>query len=61
MESITKNLFVREGETLEPNMEAGDQLASAILGSASRIKMQAAGGGAELEFEGKKLKKEMAP
>ncbi|MBY7801461.1 hypothetical protein KW440_00190 [Vibrio fluvialis] len=60
MESITKNLFEREGEIPVPDMEAGDQLASAILGPASRVKVQAAGGGAELEFEGKKLKKEMA-
>lgn len=60
MESITKNLFEREGEVPVPDMEAGDQLASAILGSASRVKVQAAGGGAELEFQGKKLKKEMA-
>ncbi|WP_043320748.1 hypothetical protein [Microbulbifer sp. HZ11] len=60
MESITKSLFEREGEVSAPDMEAGDQLASAILGSASRVKVQTAGGGAELEFEGKKLKKEMA-
>ena len=60
MESITKNLFEKETESPSPDIDAGDQLASALLGSASKVKVQAAGGNAELEFEGKKLKKEMS-
>ncbi|WP_444893442.1 hypothetical protein ACJJIE_02585 [Microbulbifer sp. TRSA001] len=60
MESITKNLFEKENDASVPDIDAGDQLASALLGSASKVRVQAGSGNAELEFEGKKLKKEMA-
>jgi hypothetical protein len=57
LESISKNLFRPETKSPETPLHPGDQLASALLGSASKVRMQA--GNAELEFTGKSLKKEM--
>lgn len=49
LESITRNLFDRQNEELERVLHPSDELASALLGSASRLKMKI--GDNELEFD----------
>ena len=49
LESITKNLFANESKDLEQVIHPSDELASALLGSASKLKMNVAGN--ELEFD----------
>ncbi len=49
LESITRNLFDRPNEELEKVIHPSDELASALLGSASRLKMKV--GDNELEFD----------
>lgn len=49
LESITKNLFVNESKELEQVIHPSDELASALLGSASKLKMNIAGN--EIEFD----------
>lgn len=49
LESITKNLFVNESKDLEQVIHPSDELASALLGSASKLKMNVAGN--EIEFD----------
>ena len=49
LDSITKNLFVNETKDLEKVAHPSDELASALLGSASKLKMNIAGN--ELEFD----------
>jgi hypothetical protein len=59
MESLTKNLF-RYADELPPALHPADELASALLGSASKLKLKA--GDSELEFDkpGKIKEKEAA-
>lgn len=49
LESITRNLFDRPNEDIEKVIHPSDELASALLGSASRLKMKV--GDSELEFD----------
>ncbi len=49
LESITENLFDRSNEELEKIIHPADELASALLGSASRLKVKV--GDNELEFD----------
>ena len=49
LESITKNLFVNESKDIEQVVHPSDELASALLGSASKLKMNVAGN--EIEFD----------
>jgi hypothetical protein len=55
---LTKGLFSYENIKPEPIQHPADHLASAILGTASNVKLKA--GNAQLEFSGKQLKKNMA-
>lgn len=56
--SLSRNLFSDSDKSPEPLEHPSDQLASALLGSASLVKMKA--GGAEIELDPKKLKKSKA-
>lgn len=49
LENIARNLFDRPNEELEKVIHPSDELASALLGSASRLKMKV--GDSELEFD----------
>lgn len=49
LKSITKNLFVNDSKDVEQVIHPSDQLASALLGSASKLKMNVAGN--EIEFD----------
>lgn len=49
LESITRNLFEGVNEELEKVIHPSDELASALLGSASKLKMKV--GDSELEFD----------
>jgi hypothetical protein len=49
LESITKNLFINDSKNLEQVVHPSDELASALLGSASKLKMNVAGN--EIEFD----------
>ena len=53
LESMTKNLFVGENKDLEQVIHPSDELASAILGSASKLKMNVAGNELEIDKPGK--------
>ena len=53
LESMTKNLFVGENKDLEQVMHPSDELASALLGSASKLKMNIAGNELEIDKPGK--------
>ncbi len=53
LESMTKNLFVGENKDLEQVIHPSDELASAILGSASKLKMNVAGNEIEIDKPGK--------
>jgi len=49
LESITRNLFENNSDELEKVIHPSDELASALLGSASKLKMKV--GDSELEFD----------
>jgi hypothetical protein len=49
LDSITKNLFSNDSKDLEKVVHPSDELASALLGSASKLKMNVAGN--EIEFD----------
>jgi hypothetical protein len=55
LESLSRNLFTEQNEQAENLLHPADQLASALMGSASLIKLKA--GDAELEIDPRKLKK----
>ncbi len=55
LESLSNNLFTSEKEKIDPLQHPSDQLASALLGSASAIKLKA--GDSSLEIDPKKLAK----
>ncbi|WP_299735651.1 hypothetical protein [uncultured Endozoicomonas sp.] len=50
---MTRNLFANESKELEQVLHPSDELASAILGSASRLKMNIAGNELEINKPGK--------
>jgi uncharacterized membrane protein YciS (DUF1049 family) len=58
LESITRNLFDNAGKLTETPLHPADQLASALLGTASSVRLKA--GDAEIELDGKKLKKQLS-
>ncbi len=55
LDDLSRNLFVKEGEKSEPLEHPADQLASALFGSASSVKLKA--GDSSMEIDPKKLKK----
>ncbi len=55
MGSLTQNLFMDKTQSLEPVTHPADQLASALLGSASSVKLKA--GDSEIDIDPKKLGK----
>lgn len=55
VQQLAKNLFGVEGE--QPESNAADTLATALLGSASGLKLSLPGGIGELAFDGKSIKK----
>lgn len=55
LESITKNLFQHDVKPSETALHPADQLASALLGTASKVRLKA--GDSEIELDAKKLKK----
>lgn len=55
LEGLSRNLFSFEGENIEPVRHPVDELASALMGTASRVKLNLAGN--EVELDGKQLKK----
>jgi len=58
LESLSNNLFSSEKEKIDPLQHPADQLASALLGSASTIKLKS--GDSALEIDPKKLAKSKA-
>lgn len=56
LESITRNLFQHEIKPSETQLHPADQLASALLGTASKVRLKA--GDSEIELDAKKLQKE---
>jgi hypothetical protein len=54
LDPISRNLFTNQKEP-ESKLHPADELASALLGTAAKVRLQA--GGSELEFDGKNLKK----
>lgn len=57
--SLTRNLFEQDSLDDNEKMHPADELASALLGTASNVRVKA--GDAELTFSGKDLKKKMKP
>lgn len=55
LESISRNLFSSSDENIDQVKHPADELASALLGSASNVRLNL--GGNEIELDGKKLKK----
>lgn len=55
LESLSRNLFREQSEKIEKLVHPADQLASALMGSASMIRLKA--GDSELEIDPKKLQK----
>jgi len=55
LESLSRNLFVNEGQKVEQVQHPADQLASALMGSASGVKLKA--GDSSIEIDPKKLTK----
>jgi hypothetical protein len=55
LNSLSKNLFSEAHEKIDPLVHPADQLASALLGSASMIKLKA--GDSEIQIDPKKLEK----
>lgn len=58
IQQLTKNLFEYDKVKSDPVKHPSDQLASALLGTASKVKVQA--GNTQLEYVGKNLKKQMS-
>ena len=58
LQSITKNLFEIAGESKSENYSPVSDFASAILGTSSNLRVKT--GNAELEFDGKRLSKQIA-
>lgn len=58
LQSITKNLFEIAGESKSENYSPVSDFASAILGTSSKLRVKT--GNAELEFDGKRLSKQIA-
>jgi hypothetical protein len=59
LESLSKNLFVNENQQIEQIQHPADQLASALIGSASSVKLKA--GESSIEIDPKKLAKVKQP
>jgi len=59
LESLSKNLFVNENHQVEQVQHPADQLASALIGSASTVKLKA--GDSSIEIDPKKLAKTKQP
>jgi hypothetical protein len=59
LESLSKNLFVNENHQVEQVQHPVDQLASALIGSASTVKLKA--GDSSIEIDPKKLAKTKQP
>ena len=59
LESITRNLFRNDHKPTEAALHPADQLASALLGTASKVRLKA--GDSEIELDGKKLGKAEIP
>ncbi|CCK74953.1 hypothetical protein OLEAN_C07770 [Oleispira antarctica RB-8] len=55
LDSLSKNLFSQDKEKLDPLNHPADQLASALMGSASSVKLKA--GDSSIEIDPKKLLK----
>ncbi len=55
LNSLSRNLFSEAKDKSDPLVHPSDQLASALLGSASMIKLKA--GDAEIQVDPKKLRK----
>ncbi len=55
LNSLSRNLFSEAKDKSDPLVHPSDQLASALLGSASMIKLKA--GGAEIQVDPQKLRK----
>jgi hypothetical protein len=55
LESLSRNLFSVQNEKVDNLIHPADQLASAIMGTASMVKLKT--GNAELEIDPRKLKK----
>ena len=55
LESLSRNLFINEGQKVEQVQHPADQLASALMGSASAVKLKA--GDSSIEIDPKKLAK----
>ena len=55
LDDLSRNLFVKEGKKSGPLEHPADQLASALFGSASSVKLKA--GDSSMEIDPKKLKK----
>jgi len=55
LESLSSNLFSKEKEKIDPLHHPADQLASALMGSASTVKLKA--GDSSIEIDPKKLAK----
>jgi len=55
LESLSRNLFVNEGQKVEQVQHPADQLASALMGSASGVKLRA--GDSSIEIDPRKLTK----
>lgn len=58
LESLSRNLFVNEGQKVEQVQHPADQLASALMGSASGVKLKA--GDSSIEIDPRKLAKAKA-
>ena len=57
LDNISKDLFKYEKKDSDAELHPADQLASALLGTASNLKLNV--GNSVIEFDGKKLKKSM--
>lgn len=58
LKSLTRNLFEHEAAGTDEDIHPADELASALLGTASDVRIKA-GDAAEITFTGKDLKKQM--
>lgn len=55
LENLSRNLFNADDEKIDQVRHPSDELASALLGSASKVRLNL--GGNEIELDGKRLKK----
>lgn len=55
MEGLSRNLFSFDDEKIDPAKHPADELASALMGSAAKVRLNL--GGNEVELDGKKLNK----